>query len=58
MNKINTKASQLWCCTVKMEDYPGYSYRFGEFLQQTNDYDPPNSEPEHFDICYPTPSLY
>ena len=37
-----------------MEDY---SYPFDEFLEQTNDYDPPNSEPGNFDICYPTPSL-
>jgi hypothetical protein len=34
-----------------MEDY---SYPFDEFLEQTNDYDPPNSEPGNFDICYPT----
>jgi len=37
-----------------MEDY---SYLFDEFLEQTNDYDPPNSEPGKFYICYPTPSL-
>jgi hypothetical protein len=37
-----------------MEDY---SYHFDEFLEQTIDYDPPNSEPGNFDICYPTPSL-
>ena len=31
-----------------MEDY---SYLFDEFLEQTNDYDPPNSASGNFDIC-------
>ena len=37
-----------------MEDY---SYLFDEFLEQTNDYDPPNSEPGNFDILSNTISL-
>ena len=44
----------LHCQNVRLQ---AYSYLFGEFLEQTNDYDPPNSEPGNFDICYPTPSL-
>lgn len=37
-----------------MEDY---SYLFDDFLCQTDDIDPPNTEPGNFDMYYPTPSL-